>query len=215
MAGKVFSLRRTALICMSNFTYTKPLPRRPEQPFQDGDAKMDFALVDFWQWSASDLLNNVTRGNLAEFIVAKALGISTAVRTVWAAYDLLMTLETGRQLKIEVKSAAYLQGWEQDKYSLIQFDARKTKALDEATSIYAGTSKRQADVYVFALLKHKDRPTIEPLNLAQWDFYVLSTATLNREIGEGHSISLKTLNKLTCPVSFSNLLPSVVQAALP
>jgi hypothetical protein len=149
---------------------------------------------------------------LAEFIVAKALGISTAVRTVWAAYDLLMTVEPGRQLKIEVKSAAYLQGWEQEKYSMIQFDVRKTKALDEATSIYAGTSKRQADVYVFALLKHRDRPTIEPLDLSQWEFYVLPTATLNDEIGEGHSISLKALEKLTATVSFSNLRLAVANA---
>lgn len=197
---------------MTSFRYSKPKPRDASQPFQDGSTKLDFALVDFWRWSASDLLNNVIRGNLAEFIVAKALGISTEVRTVWAAYDLLLPLEPGRELKIEVKSAAYLQGWEQDKYSRIQFDVRKTKALDETTSVYAGTSKRQADVYVFALLKHKDRPTVEPLNLAQWDFYVLPTRTLDHEIGEGHSISLKALEKLTVPVSFSCLRQAVIQA---
>jgi len=201
------------MISMSNFNYSKPAPRKPEQPFRDGEANLGFALVDFWRWSTSDLLNNVTRGNLAEFIVAKALGITTEVRTVWAAYDLLMPSERGRELKIEVKSAAYLQGWEQDKYSLIQFDVRKTKALDEATSIYTGAAKRQADVYVFALLKHQNRPTIEPLNLAQWDFYVLPTAMLNREVGEGHSISLKSLEKLIAPLCFSNLRQAIGNAA--
>ena len=36
-----------------------------------------FFLNDFWRWSSSDLLNNTMRGVLAEFIVAKALGIDT------------------------------------------------------------------------------------------------------------------------------------------
>jgi hypothetical protein len=197
---------------MSNLRYSQPAPRKASQPFQEGDTKLDFSLVDFWSWSASDLLNNVTRGHLAEFIVARALGVAEGVRIVWAAYDLALPLAGDRELKIEVKSAAFLQGWEQDKLSRIQFDIRKTKALDQHTSRYAGTAQRQADVYVFALLQHQDRPTIEPLDVSQWAFYVLPTATLDREIGEGHSISLKALEKLTGAVSYFKLRATVLHA---
>jgi hypothetical protein len=34
----------------------------------------------------------------------------------------------------------------------------------------APDAKRQADVYVFALLAHEDRTTIDPLDLDQWKF---------------------------------------------
>jgi hypothetical protein len=30
-------------------------------------------LLDFWRWSASDLVNNTMRGVLAEYLVARAL----------------------------------------------------------------------------------------------------------------------------------------------
>jgi hypothetical protein len=52
---------------------------------------LETELIEFWQWSISDLVSNVSRGVLAEFIVAKALEINTVsnVRDEWAAYDLL------------------------------------------------------------------------------------------------------------------------------
>lgn len=48
-----------------------------------------FDVLSFWQWSASDLVSNVTRGTLAEFIIATALGIDiNVIRRDWDAYDL-------------------------------------------------------------------------------------------------------------------------------
>ena len=76
-----------------------------EEIHADGEG-LGSNLLSFWRWSTSDLVSNVTRGRLAEFIVAKALGISTdGVGNEWDAYD----LETKDGVKIEVKSAAYLQ----------------------------------------------------------------------------------------------------------
>ena len=59
---------------------------------------MDLTLLDFWSWSASDLVSNATRGRLAEFIVANALGVESGIREEWAAYD----LATATGIKIEV-----------------------------------------------------------------------------------------------------------------
>ena len=47
-----------------------------EEQFKVGDAPAGASLLDFWQWSGSDLLDNTARGVVAECVAAKALGIS-------------------------------------------------------------------------------------------------------------------------------------------
>ena len=70
------------------------------ESFRNGKQTLPFDLLSFWQWSNSDLLSNVTRGVLAEYIVARALGIGESdIRDEWAAYDLC----TSDCIKIEVK----------------------------------------------------------------------------------------------------------------
>jgi hypothetical protein len=165
-------------------------------------------VLDFWQWSASDLVSNATRGRLAEFIVARALGISTdGVRDEWGAYD----LTTPEGVKVEVKSAAFVQSWTQQRHSLIQFGTRKTRAWDPNTNCIAAESKRQADVYVFALLAHKAKATLDPLDVSQWRFYVVKTVALDSR----HSITLKSLEQLSAgPVEFAGLRVAVAAARL-
>jgi hypothetical protein len=58
-------------------------------------------------------------------------------------------------------------------------------------------SKRQADVYVFAVLYHQDKATLNPFDLDQWNFYVLSTKVLNERTRSQHSITLKSLQALS------------------
>ena len=51
------------------------------------DMPQKFSLQDFWRWQSSDLLNNTLRGVLAEFLVAKALGLDTdGPRIEWGSY---------------------------------------------------------------------------------------------------------------------------------
>lgn len=177
------------------------------EPFHSAGAVEEYNLLDFWKWSVSDLVSNATRGRLAEFIVAKALGICTdTVRDEWAAYDLV----TPDGIKVEVKSAAYVQSWFQEGYSTIQFRTPETKSWDPDTNRQALEARRQADVYVFALLAHKDKPTVDPLNLDQWRFYVLPAATLNTRSRSQHSITLKTLERLAGePVEYAGLNAAV------
>ncbi len=86
---------------------------------RSGDQHLDGDLLDFWEWSTSDILSNATRGVLAEHIVAQAVGINTKeeVRDEWANFD----LQTPSGIKIEVKSAAFLQSWHQNSLSKITF----------------------------------------------------------------------------------------------
>lgn len=141
-------------------------------------------LLDFWRWSASDLMSNATRGVLAEWIVARALGIEQSVRVEWDAFDLL----TPSGISIEVKSGAYLQSWAQAKLSNIRFDIRPTQLEYER-----GEAKRRAQIYVFCLLTHREQATVDPLNLEQWKFYVIASDALDREFGTQKTVALSVL----------------------
>ena len=54
------------------------------------------------------------------------------------------------------------------KFSTITFNIPQTRYWDGTA--YAEEKKRQADVYVFCVLKHRDQKTINPLDLSQWAF---------------------------------------------
>jgi len=128
---------------------------------------------------------------LAEFIVASAIGVLEKPREEWDAYDLLSPLG----LKIEIKSSSYLQSWEQKKLSKIIFGIQPTTAW-EGSEGRSKEFKRQADIYVFCVLAHKDKGTVNPLNLMQWDFYLLNTAVLNEKKPSQKTITLSSLKKL-------------------
>lgn len=152
-------------------------------------------LLDFWRWSSSDIVNNAMRGILAEYLVALAVGGDKGTRTEWDAYD----IKTDSGLLIEVKSGAYLQSWAQTKLSTIRFGIKPTYGWDSEKDTTSTIQIRQSDVYVFCILSHKEKTTIDPLNLDQWDFYVLSAEALNRHVGNQKSIGLDSLLRL-CPV---------------
>jgi hypothetical protein len=179
--------------------------------FRNGSKDLDFDLLSFWQWSASNLLSNATRGIVAEYLVARALDADPeGIRDEWAAYD----LRTNGGTKIEVKSAAYLQSWYQSKLSRISFVVPKTRAWNPSTNLLAEQPARQADVYVFALLTHQDKQTVQPLDVSQWVFYVLPTSVLDRRTRSQHSIAMATLCKL-CErsVGYHDLRAAVEEAA--
>jgi hypothetical protein len=165
-------------------------------------------LQDFWQWACSDLLSNTLRGILAEFLVAKALGVADGVRKEWDAVD--VTAPNGTH--VEVKSAAYVQSWQQAKPSTISFDIAKKRSWRAESTTYDDQLKRSADVYVFALLTEKDRAKVDPLDLTQWTFHVLATAVLNTKVGDQKTISLAPLLKLNPTVTgFDGLRGAIMQ----
>jgi hypothetical protein len=162
------------------------------ESFQTQTGQKKLTVSDFWQWFGSDLTNNVIRGALAEFIVASALNIADGVRDVWSPFDLL----TENNVKIEVKSAAYLQTWFQKTHSSISFDIGQTRGYDSATNQFETEIKRQADIYVFCLLHFKDKTNLNPMDLSQWEFYILPTSVLNENHLNQRKIGLSSLLKL-------------------
>ena len=178
------------------------------EKFLINGAESAFTMADFWGWSTSDLMTNSLRGRLAEFIVATAIGIDlkNTHRVEWDAYDLI----SNEGIKIEVKSSAYLQSWEQTKLSAISFGIQPTSCYNYDDGKFESKMKRQADVYVFCVLKNKDRLTVNPLDLGQWDFYIISSKVLNKRVGNQKSIGLSSLLKLK-PIlaSYSEILNAI------
>lgn len=184
-------------------------PKTGNEFLTDNGKKTEYNLLDFWRWSVSDILSNATRGRFAEFIVGTAIGLKPEnLRDEWDAYDL--TTENG--IKIEVKSAAYIQSWNQKDYSAISFSIKPARYWDAETNMQRGEPKRHADLYVFCHLKHKNQDTIDPLKMEQWDFYVLPTYRLDNYERSQSSITINSLRKLTEPKNYSELKTEIEKA---
>lgn len=161
------------------------------EQFTFNNTDTGITVSDYWSWAYSDLMNNTSRGAMAEFIVRSSFGITDmSYRVDWSPYDLLSP--SGR--RIEVKSASFLQSWSEDYYSEIVFDIAPKRAWSPESG-YAPVAKRHSDIYVFCLYK---ATSIDQsiLNLDLWDFFVLPTCVLDIKLPSQKSIGLKSLQKL-------------------
>ena len=177
-----------------------PQKREGQTCFTFGGQNADFTLHDFWSAAFSDLLSNMNRGVLAEYIVLKALKLADAVMNDYAEVD--GVLPSG--LKLEVKSSAFLQRWKQAKHSVIKFDIRKKKRFDYVTNDWAKEPpRRHSDIFVFCHFEAEDKDAAEPLNLDQWGFYVVATREIDAKKSEGKTIGLSELKRVFSPTRIS------------
>lgn len=133
-------------------------------------------------------------------------------RTDWTAYDVYYPLDKMTGIRIEVKSAAYLQAWEQQRLSKIQFSIRPTRAWSPEDG-YEDAVRHQSDVYVFCLYTETDRKRADPLLLDKWDFYILPTRLIEAKCGTQRSISLPALLDLGPPkVDYDGIEEAIIEA---
>ena len=165
--------------------------------FEDKD--LGKTMLDFWSWAYSDLIRNLNRGAFAEFIVREAMNTQCGntppregFRISMDAYDLL----SPDGIRVEVKSSAYIQSWESEHPARISFRIAPAKALDEFGN-YSVNSKyaRHSDVYVFCVWTAMSREQ-NILDLALWDFYVLSTKILDQKVPNQKTITFPSLLSL-------------------
>jgi len=126
---------------MDKYPEIKVATKTGKEKFHEDGKPLAHDLLSFWQWSASDLVGNAMRGVLAEYIVASAVGKISGSRTEWDAFD----IETNGDIKVDVKSGAYIQSWFQKKLSTIQFGIRPTQSWDSKTNSYSSNFARQSD----------------------------------------------------------------------
>ena len=110
----------------------------------------------------------------------------------WDTYDVLWN-----GIKVEVKSSAYIQSWGQKQLSRIVFGIQPTQDWDPETGRESIEKERRADVYVFCDETCQDQKPSNPnpLDLSQWDFYVMATSMLNT-LGDQKTISLNQLHAM-------------------
>ena len=171
-------------------------------------------MQDFWSWAYSNLTSNTQRGMYAEYLVSIALDAVTSIRTDWAdwgPYDVL----TPEGIKVEVKCSAYLQAWKQRNLSKLIFSIAQTHKFDFNADAFTYDSEfvRHADVYVFCVETCKSPDELNERDLSQWEFYVVSTAQINKELGSQKTVSPSTLLKIGArKVSFCDLRGAVLDA---
>jgi hypothetical protein len=144
-------------------------------------------VANFWRWAFSDLRTNIVRGILAEFLVAQAVGDPSPLREAWDNWD----VTTASGVKVEVKSSAYLQSWNQRKLSAIVFTGLTGRAWSADTNELAAERSLRAEVYVFALHTCREPDQYDPLRIDDWRFRVMGAAQLAE-----HSVRSVTLGFL-------------------
>jgi len=159
---------------------------------------------DFWSWAYSDILSNRNRSIFAEFLVATALGAVNNPRIEWDAVDLRYC---GK--RIEVKSAAYVQSWQQSKLSSIRFDIGKKLGWTAETNSSATVAERNADCYVFCLFTEQNREQANILNTEQWIFFIAQTHQLEERFNNQKSVSLNYLKSICLESVFRELKQTI------
>ncbi|MBD2081661.1 hypothetical protein [Leptolyngbya sp. FACHB-17] len=160
-------------------------------------SQVDVTVQNFWAWAYSDILSNRNRSIFAEFLVAAALGLTHQPRIEWDAVDLRYC---GR--KIEVKSSAYIQSWQQKKPSLLKFDIAKKRGWDAEVNVTAEEESRGSDCYVFCIYAEQN---VNVLDLEKWLFIVVATEEINEVFGEQKSISFTRLQRVGQPIKYDRL----------
>lgn len=182
------------------------------EPFHSAGRSLGFDLLSFWRWSASDLMDNTARGVLAEFLVARSLGIELSVpRASWTPYDLVLP----DNHTIEVKTSAYLQAWRQRALTAPSFDIAPKRAWNHTAGQFEGRSRRWSDVYVFALHAHTDKATVDPLDVSQWKFLPVTTRELDARFASRRHAGLEALTAGREWVKWTDLATAVERAIAP
>ena len=154
--------------------------------FEFNDNSTGFSLMDFWSFQYSNIYS--LHGEIAEFIVARALGITEAQNSAyWTLWDI-----SYRNIRVEVKATAYYHLWNENGSVSKQRTFGITKANGSYDPGVCGNEDfcRQNDIYVFCLNTGTTKESSNPMNLNNWEFYVVPTSFINEHCGDNKSISL-------------------------
>lgn len=168
----------------------------PEEMFQHKGNDL-FSVLDFWRYAYSQLEG--LGDTLAEFFVAKALGIEKAENVnYWTAYDMAY-----RNKRIEVKATRYVHPWNTHISKVRTFSIEPTNNEywgNMADGVNGGAKRsRQSEVYVFCLNNNMDIQATDPLKVDDWVFFVVPTFEINnycQDNPEQKKISLNVVKRL-------------------
>ncbi len=167
------------------------------------DELTDLTILEYWRWHYSDIYD--LQDSIAEYIVCKALGLTEAQNVGnWTLFDL-----TYRGKRIEIKETSYYHSWQSD-----EEPKSKTRVfgITKAYSVYQDNTsvfERQNDIYVFCLNTGYTKKESNPLQLKNWEFYVIPTWFINMQCGEAKSLSLSRIRNWIDPIDYKDLKISI------
>lgn len=166
--------------------------------------ELDYGIIDFWIYKYSNIYN--MQEVIAEFIVEKALNMEKSHNTdYWTLFDILY-----RNCRIEVKETSYYHPWNDNGKISNQrsFGIRKANSNYE---INEGENRfeRQNDIYVFCLNTGTTKESSNPMNLNNWEFYIIPTFIINEKCGNNKTITLSRVRKLTNAVTYDKIKKTI------
>ena len=182
----------------------KIVKKTGHEAFTINGSSIGYSLLDFWQFSYSEL-NSDPRDDIAEYLVSVALGIEEPYnKKDWTLYDIDYNGHP-----IEIKSTSYYQTWRKDG----KITQTRTFSIRKATAQNEETSRRHSEVYVFCVLNGNTEETSNPLEIGNWDFYIVPTAIINKECGNNKTISLSRIKSMGYyAVDFQNIRKTIDEA---
>lgn len=171
-------------------------------------AGLEATVADFWRWAFSDLRDNTTRGILAEFLVAKAVGDERTLRIGWDNFD----DQAPDGTTIEVKCSAFLQSWTQKRHSELVFGRLSAREFDATRNEYSVDARVRADVFVFAVQTQREPAAYDVLDISRWEFWVVRASTIRERAGRTVGIGW-VREHATGPLSYGGLADAIYAAA--
>lgn len=172
--------------------------------FTFNNTELDFGILDLWESKYSNIFN--MQEVIAEYLVEKALGIDKAQNTdYWTLYDILY-----RNYRIEIKQTSYYHPWNEDgKISNIRrFGITKANSnyeFEDLPNKYA----RQNDIYIFCLNTGETKETSNPMNIDNWEFYIVPTEIINDICGDNKTIILNKVRDLAKRVTYDKIKETI------
>jgi hypothetical protein len=184
--------------------------RRTERRSLRTDETSSAYIAEFWKWGASDLASEPIPQSLAEFIVAKALGIPISGTR---SFTQAAKFTTELNCQVEVRSWSFINKKKEIEPSNLSFKIpRINKDLPYQRSFRPGP-KAHPDIYVFAMFVHNVPATADPLNPDQWLYYVISANSLRGAKDE--VVNIRLLQEVAGRyVSFDKLFGEVRDVSL-
>ena len=188
--------------------------------------QLPYTMIDFWRFSLSEILLNMTRGGFAEFLVRCALqdnGFDSIrdSKTGIEPYDIdgptIQIKDIKRRSHIEVKSAASIQINTPDEKEPLSLPDSQLKFSIKSSIDWeqeAIGANRNNDLYVFAHYTAQYKSN-NMLDMKFWDFYVCPTYKIDNDsfLKDKNSVSLWRLKEMgLCKCSYETLFVGLTEA---
>ena len=175
-----------------------------DEKFSFNNSELDFGILDFWESKYFNIYN--MQEVIAEFLIEKALRIEKAQNTdYWTLYDILY-----RECRIEIKQTSYYHPWNENGNisNIRRFNITKANSKYEYKDL-ENKFERQNDIYVFCLNTGNTKETSNPMNLNNWEFYIVPTKVINEECRNNKTISLNKVRKLCDKVEYNKIKETI------